>query len=367
MTQQHDGAHHCQRCGAPVTTSWHLPTVCPECKASFEPRPRWIVSVVFGLAAAISLLSIALVRLVTTNTIVFAICFLLVAFVSFHVLQILLFKLNALRLTNVNARDDLNVALSPTDPDALTKAEDIVRSKNLAGSTKDERAAQAKQLKESIELAKSLRSGNEEHASSASSRTPSRANAAGASRANAKAPRCRFARVSATNEVAIQRMSALSTRIVREHFDPIIGPEQNDYMIERFHSVEAIAQNIEDGYEYYFVLPPKQPKPSDGSKAKGVRPLGFVALQPRENRELYLSKFYLVKEQRGKGYARSMMRVVARRAHELGCDHVRLCVNRNNYQAILAYEHLGFVRMGEQRTDIGNGFVMDDFVYELHL
>jgi ribosomal protein S18 acetylase RimI-like enzyme len=40
-------------------------------------------------------------------------------------------------------------------------------------------------------------------------------------------------------------------------------------------------------------------------------------------------------------------------------------VNRNNVGAIGAYERLGFLRTGEQVVDIGHGFVMDDYVYEL--
>jgi ribosomal protein S18 acetylase RimI-like enzyme len=62
-----------------------------------------------------------------------------------------------------------------------------------------------------------------------------------------------------------------------------------------------------------------------------------------------------------------MMRFVTQRARKLGCDRVMLRVNRNNYQAILAYEHLGFVRIGELCSDIGNGYVMDDFVYQFDL
>lgn len=163
-------------------------------------------------------------------------------------------------------------------------------------------------------------------------------------------------------------MSVLATRIVREHFDPIVGVEQNDYMIARFQTPEAIAAQIDEGYEYYFVLPPKAVSGQSGEAKPGrVRPIGFVALQARDAGELYLSKFYLVKEERGKGYARSMMGLVEWRGRELGCDYVRLNVNRNNYQAILAYEHLGFQRTGERKTDIGGGYVMDDFIYERNL
>ena len=44
-----------------------------------------------------------------------------------------------------------------------------------------------------------------------------------------------------------------------------------------------------------------------------------------------------------------------------------LTVNKGNLRAVRAYEKFGFVRTEEQVSDIGNGFVMDDFVYEFTL
>ncbi len=45
-----------------------------------------------------------------------------------------------------------------------------------------------------------------------------------------------------TNESGIAEMSALATEIVREHYDPILGTAQNDYMLEKFQSVSALRE-----------------------------------------------------------------------------------------------------------------------------
>ncbi len=45
--------------------------------------------------------------------------------------------------------------------------------------------------------------------------------------------------------------------------------------------------------------------------------------------------------------------------------NIRLTVNRHNAHTLTAYQHLGFQTIWEQVTDIGNGFVMDDFVLQL--
>ena len=85
-------------------------------------------------------------------------------------------------------------------------------------------------------------------------------------------------------------MSELATNIVREHFDPIIGKAQNDYMISKFQILESIADSLYHGYRYYFVK-------------DGDRIAGFTAFVKKDD-EMYLSKFYLKKEERGKDYSR---------------------------------------------------------------
>ena len=49
---------------------------------------------------------------------------------------------------------------------------------------------------------------------------------------------------------------------------------------------------------------------------------------------------------------------------EQNLKSIFLNVNRNNDLAINVYEHLGFVKIREEKNDIGNGYYMDDFVFE---
>lgn len=168
----------------------------------------------------------------------------------------------------------------------------------------------------------------------------------------------------ADDTLGIQQMGQLSSSIVKEHFDPIIGAAQNDYMIARFNTAEAVSDQIRNhGYRYFFVCDPQASASADAAQ----RHVGFLAFYPREEGELYLSKFYLRSDCRGRGLSRDMCRFVVDQARALGCNRITLNVNRNNYQAILAYEHLGFHKVRAERNPIGHGFVMDDFVYQLDL
>ena len=159
-----------------------------------------------------------------------------------------------------------------------------------------------------------------------------------------------FERLPLSDERGIREMSEMATEIVREHFDPIIGKAQNDYMIGRFQAPEAIRDQLERGYRYYFVL-------EEG------RRIGFLAFYPREDC-MYLSKFYLYNEERGKGYSRPMCDFVVRKAREEALSAVELNVNRDN-SAVFAYEKLGFRRVRSELNDIGEGWFMDDYVYRL--
>lgn len=117
-------------------------------------------------------------------------------------------------------------------------------------------------------------------------------------------PELSFVRLDGSCTGDVQRMSSMATAIVREHFDPLIGTAQNDYMLNRFQTPEAVSQQLAQGYRYFFVR-------------QGEKDLGFVAFYPR-GEVMYLSKFYLYKDARGRGYARIMMDFVADAARAEG-------------------------------------------------
>ena len=159
-----------------------------------------------------------------------------------------------------------------------------------------------------------------------------------------------YIELSPEDKAGICEMSKMATAIVREHFDPLIGKEQNDYMLEKFQTEQAIAEQLKSGYHYFFVR-------------EENRNLGFLAFYPKKD-VLYLSKFYLYKSERGKGYSHDMMTFVITNAKELKLNGIELNVNKHN-SACRAYESLGFKIVRSEKNDIGNGFYMDDCVYRL--
>jgi ribosomal protein S18 acetylase RimI-like enzyme len=157
--------------------------------------------------------------------------------------------------------------------------------------------------------------------------------------------------VSSTEEIS--EVVELGAVIWTDHYTPIIGIDQVNYMLDKYQSVEAISKQIEEGYEYYQLC--------DNSEL-----IGYMAVQKRE-KALFLSKIYIHRDQRGKGFGKEAMNSIFHRAKELNCDLVRLTVNKYNTNSIKTYEKIGFKNVGPAVFDIGNGYIMDDYIYEFKM
>ncbi|MFK5880230.1 MAG: GNAT family N-acetyltransferase [Flavobacteriaceae bacterium] len=152
----------------------------------------------------------------------------------------------------------------------------------------------------------------------------------------------------AVNKLDIKIISELASKIWTEHYTPIIGIEQVDYMLNKFQSELAIENQIKEGFQYYLVFIDKIPA-------------GYLSFIKKEN-TLFLSKIYILSIERGKGIGKFMMEFLDQKAADLNLKSISLTVNKNNTKSIDAYKKMGFVKVESIITDIGSGFVMDDFV-----
>ncbi len=148
----------------------------------------------------------------------------------------------------------------------------------------------------------------------------------------------------------VKMLSMVASEIVKDYYDPIIGSKQNDYMIKKFQSLEGIMEQLEEGHIYYL------------AKSESEE-IGFLSFYPKESK-LYLNKFYLHKNARGKGCGKELMEFIKNQAKEMGYKAVFLNVNKYNDDSINIYKHFGFQIIREEKNPIGNGFYMDDYVLE---
>ena len=58
---------------------------------------------------------------------------------------------------------------------------------------------------------------------------------------------------------------------------------------------------------------------------------------------------------------------IAAAARNAGLSQIQPNAFKHNDSTIAAYEALGFQRLRDEATDIGGGFILDDYVYALPL
>ena len=152
------------------------------------------------------------------------------------------------------------------------------------------------------------------------------------------------------SERDITNVAMLARQIWLQHYTPIIGIAQVDYMLAKFQNEVAISNQIEEGYNYILWNAPE--------------PVGYLSLL-HQNNGLFISKIYLLLDERGKGYGKQMIDFAIAEAKAHQHNHIRLTVNKYNDKSIAAYKKLGFIKKREVVFDIGKGYFMDDFEMEL--
>lgn len=155
------------------------------------------------------------------------------------------------------------------------------------------------------------------------------------------------------SDQGIRKLASIADEIWHEYWPTIIGDQQTDYMIDQFQSVKALSNDIKhNDYLYWFL------------EHEGEL-VGYTGVRPEIDKgKLYISKIYLFKAARGKGYASKTIAFLESFCKVNGLTGMYLTVSKENSLAIRAYEGKGFRSIDSIETDIGSGFVMDDYVME---
>ena len=125
--------------------------------------------------------------------------------------------------------------------------------------------------------------------------------------------------------------------------------------IEKYQSYHAMTEQISNqGYSYLAVR-------------ECGKLCGYIGIKPEDDEHFFLSKLYLCADKRGKGIASAMLNRVFDEARKSGKSTVYLTVNRHNDHAVDVYRKTGFIITRQSVADIGNGFVMDDYIMEYKL
>jgi ribosomal protein S18 acetylase RimI-like enzyme len=154
-------------------------------------------------------------------------------------------------------------------------------------------------------------------------------------------------------QASIDIVASLANEIWGQHFVSIIGRDQVDYMLEKFQSSNAIAKQLNEGYEYYII-------------SNDHKNVGYLGLLSDENlSRMMVSKIYIKSEARKLGVGSLALKFSKELCKKRNIKTIWLTVNKHNKDTIEWYLRKGFVVIEEVKKDIGSSFFMDDYIMEI--
>lgn len=145
----------------------------------------------------------------------------------------------------------------------------------------------------------------------------------------------------------------LTKKIWPVAYGEILSKAQLDYMIDKFYNETALYELMQKGYIFYLAQ-------DDMEKY-----VGFLSYEINcEPNKTKIHKIYVLPETQGTGLGRQFFELVKEQAIENNQNAIFLNVNKYN-NAIHFYNKLGFTKVKDEVIDIGNGYVMDDYVMEI--
>ena len=155
----------------------------------------------------------------------------------------------------------------------------------------------------------------------------------------------------------IKTIQDLARRSWEHAYADILSKEQLEFMLSTMYSEEEIKTQLSNPNYHYYLVFDEVLNNFDG----------FIGYENAfEEKTTKLHRIYLVPESKGKGAGKKALQFLHEKVKEFGDKRVVLAVNKNN-SAKQFYESQGYGVYDEGVFDIGNGFVMDDYLMEIHL
>ena len=157
-------------------------------------------------------------------------------------------------------------------------------------------------------------------------------------------------REASTNDIAIIQNIAYQTW--PETYGEILSKAQLDFMLNKFYSEENLVSNFRNNHLFFIIEDHKFP-------------IGFLGIEHNYNNEMAtkIHKIYILPNNQGKGIGKICIDFVIDLAKVKGLEKVTLNVNKFN-KALNFYEKNGFKIIKDVDIEIGNGFLMEDFIME---
>lgn len=152
--------------------------------------------------------------------------------------------------------------------------------------------------------------------------------------------------IKATEE-DLKIIADLAKVIWNEHYVPIIGKTQVDYMLGNIYNLDSLQEQVNlKKHEFYLIK-------------NNNETVGFLSVSSQNKTDFFLHKFYISNTNCNKGLGSEIFNLLIKLINP---KSLTLTVNRQNFKSINFYFKNGFKIERVEDFDIGKGFQMNDFV-----
>lgn len=152
----------------------------------------------------------------------------------------------------------------------------------------------------------------------------------------------------------IQEIIEIARQTWPKTYQNILSQGQISYMLDLMYNVDTIAAQMDNGVRFVVIV--------DKNKTFGF--ISYENLAPNETQPfIKVHKLYVHPDYHGKGAGKKLIQVAEDAARNANIQYLQLNVNKHN-KSVDFYLANGFYVKKEMVLEIGNGYVMDDFVME---
>lgn len=154
------------------------------------------------------------------------------------------------------------------------------------------------------------------------------------------------------NSSDISSISSLAKEVWPFAYGEILSAKQLQYMLNAFYSANSLQEQMQKGHLFYGF------KENDNLIAFIAVELNFPVINTTK-----IHKLYVLPNQQGKQLGKKLIDFVSQLV--LQKEQKKLILNVNRYNSAKEfYTKLGFIITKEEDIEIGQGYLMEDFVME---
>ncbi len=172
-------------------------------------------------------------------------------------------------------------------------------------------------------------------------------------------PNVRILAAGPSDVATIQRIAKQTWPV---SYGSIISPQQIEYMLDRMYRPDSLRGQMSGGHVFHLLLYADDSHSNEyAGPSQRFQAVGFVSHEiDHAPRATKIHKLYVLPTMQGRGFGRLLIEKVADIAARAGQLAIKLDVNYQN-PAIGFYETLGFEKVARYTTEIGNGYLMEDW------